>query len=515
MTHQGGGSELRAQRAPKVVFIGLDGADGELALAWAEQGELPALRQLRERAVWGETENPDGYYVGGVWPSFSTATSPARHGQYCWKQFDPASYLDLDPPYDDGDGEPFWRALDRAGREVALIDVPRTVLIPDFGGVQVHDWGTHDALAPGFCTSPPELAEEILERYGVDPVGVCNRAPRSELRHYRELLARLKRRITVKRELARDLMTRWAWDLFAVGFGDAHCVAHQCWHLHDASHPRHDAELARALGDPLLVVYRALDEALAELIGALGPDTRLVVLFSHGVGPHYDGDHLLDEALRRIEKKLPIGRGPTLAERLSRLAHSRDRARPPLFGLFRRWPERAFRKAFRVPNNEAFAGIRLNVFAREPLGRIRMGEEYDACCELLSRELMLLRNGATGGPAFARVERSDDLYRGPKLELLPDLVAQWTRDAEFTALESPTIGRVEGRSRGVRSGDHRPQGLFLATGPGLTPDRVSAPVSVMDFGPTIAELLGVELGDVDGRPIPALLSAVPAARRLG
>jgi predicted AlkP superfamily phosphohydrolase/phosphomutase len=320
------------------------------------------------------------------------------------------------------------------------------------------------------------------------------------------MLARLRRRIASKRQLALELIGRWSWDVFAVAFGDAHCIGHQCWHVHDAAHPRHDPELAREIGDPLLHVYRALDAALAELLAAAGPETCVIVLLSHGVGPHYDGDHLLDEALARIEKKLRHGRRLTLGERASYLVRTRDRARPDFAGLLRRWPARAFRKSFRIPNNEAFAGVRINLVGREPRGRIRPGEEYDAYCEALGRELLELRNPATGGPAFVRVERCDELYDGPRLDQLPDLLAEWTRDAEFDALESPAIGRVEGRYPGVRTGDHRPDGLFFATGPGLTRGRVERPVSVMDFGPTIAEKLGVELEDVDGRPIRELLA---------
>jgi predicted AlkP superfamily phosphohydrolase/phosphomutase len=493
-------------RPPRILLLAFDAMDPGLALPWAEQGLLPALAALRERAVWGPIRNPEGFYVGGVWASFNTAASPARHGQYCWKQFDPASYLDLDPPYDEGAATPWWHALDRAGREVAIVDLPRTIFAPEFRGLQVHDWGTHDPLPPGLLTSPPELAAEILERYGADPVGACNDAPRAEARHYREFLARLKRRIEVKRQLARDLMARWGWDLFALGFGDAHCVAHQCWHLHDAQHVRHDPELAREIGDPLLEVYRALDLALGELSAAAGPEATLIAVLSHGVGPHYDGDHLLDEALARVEKKLRFGRSLTLIERASYLVRAAERPKPPIAGRVRRWPARAFRKSFRVPNNEAVAGIRINLVGREPRGRLRPGEEYDAFCEALSRELLLMRNPATGGPAFERVERCDDLYRDAgRLALLPDLLAEWTRDAEFQALESPSIGRVEGRYRGVRTGDHRPDGLYLATGPGLTPKRVEKPASVMDFGPTVAALLGARLGEVDGAPIPELL----------
>jgi len=492
--------------APKILLVGLDAMDGELALDWAEKGLLPGLRALRDRAVWGPIRNPDGFYVGGIWPSFHTASTPARHGQYCWKQFDPATYLDLDPPYDDGDAEPWWHALDRAGREVAIVDLPRTICTPGRRGLQVYDWGTHDPVAPGFITSPPELAAEILERYGTDPVGVCNHVARSEARHYREFLAKLKRRVSLKRELAQDLMARWAWDLFALGFGEAHCVAHQCWHVHDASHPRHDPALAREVGDPLLHVYRALDGAITELVAAAGRETTLIVILSHGVGPHYDGDHLIDEALARIERTLRHGRSLTLAERVSYAVRANDRAKPPIAGRLQRWPARAFRKSFRIPNNEAFAGIRINLEGREPHGRIRPGVEFDSYCAALARELLLLRNGVTGRPVFLRVERCDRLYQGSKLALLPDLLAEWSRDSEIRALESPTIGRVEGQYAGVRTGDHRAQGLFLATGPGLTPARVDTPVSVMDFGPTIAAQLGVELGDVDGKPIPELLA---------
>jgi predicted AlkP superfamily phosphohydrolase/phosphomutase len=493
------------KHAPKLLLVALDAMDGELALDWAGKGLLPTLRALRERAVWGPIRTPDGYYVGGVWPSFHTAATPARHGQYCWRQFDAASYLDLEPPYDDGDATPWWHALDRAGREVAIVDLPRTICAPERGGMQVHDWGTHDPLAPGFVTSPPELAAEILERWGSDPVGFCNQAPRSETRHYRELLARLKRRASVKCGLASDLMGRWAWDLFAVGFGDAHCVAHQCWHVHDASHPRHDPALAREIGDPLLHVYRALDAALGELIAAAGREATLLVILSHGVGPHYDGDHLIDEALARIEPTLRHGRSLSLSERLAWRVRARARPKPAFAGRFKRWPERAFRKSFRVPNNEAFAGIRINLEGREPRGRIRPGFEFDAYCAALTRELLLLRNGESGAPVFVRVERSDRLYQGPRLALLPDLVAEWSRESEIRSLESPTIGRIEGRFEGVRSGDHRPEGLFLAAGPDLTPAHVTAPVSVMDFGPTVAGWLGVELADVDGEPIPELL----------
>src|SRR6185436_19531560 len=51
------------------------------------------------------------------------------------------------------------------------------------------------------------------------------------------------------------------------------------------------------IGDPLRDVYIALDAAVGRLLEAAGPDTTAVVLCSHGMGPHYDGTHLLEEIL--------------------------------------------------------------------------------------------------------------------------------------------------------------------------------------------------------------------------
>jgi predicted AlkP superfamily phosphohydrolase/phosphomutase len=60
---------------------------------------------------------------------------------------------------------------------------------------------------------------------------------------------------------------------------------------------------------------------------------------------------------------------------------------------------------------------------------------------------------------------------------------------------------IEGVNNYGRTGDHRPQGLFVAFGPGITAGHMSRTVSVMDFAPTFCALLGVEMMDVDGKLI--------------
>ena len=60
------------------------------------------------------------------------------------------------------------------------------------------------------------------------------------------------------------------------------------------------------------------------------------------------------------------------------------------------------------------------------------------------------------------------------------------------------------------TGHHRPGGMFLAFGPSVQPGFLDRTVSVMDFAPTIAQLLNVSLPDVDGQPIDELLAPLPS-----
>jgi len=73
---------------------------------------------------------------------------------------------------------------------------------------------------------------------------------------------------------------------------------------------------------------------------------------------------------------------------------------------------------------------------------------------------------------------------------------------------SPNTGKVEGMNSYGRTGDHRL--LFVATGPGFPRGQLQRTVSIMDFAPTFTCLLGADLEDCDGRPIPEFVSATPA-----
>ena len=109
----------------KIVTIGIDAANPELVLRWAQEGILPNCRSLLDRGLVGRTRSVEGLFVGATWPSFYTGVTPSRHGCHFLTQLRSGSY-DHYNVADHGVSrfEPFWRRLGRAGRRVAVLDVP-------------------------------------------------------------------------------------------------------------------------------------------------------------------------------------------------------------------------------------------------------------------------------------------------------------------------------------------------------------------------------------------------------
>jgi predicted AlkP superfamily phosphohydrolase/phosphomutase len=181
-------------------------------------------------------------------------------------------------------------------------------------------------------------------------------------------------------------------------------------------------------------------------------------------------------------------------------------------------PERS--RCFAVGNGLATSGIRLNRIGREPRGILAPGAETDAFCAQLTGELLEIVREDTGRPLVARVLRTSELYAGDRLDDLPDLLVDWddstpTGSSELNGgagsvirASSPRIGVVEGTNHYTRTGEHRIEGFFVAAGPGIAPGRLERPVSVLDFAPTFARLLGVDLPGGDGLPVMELLSGV-------
>jgi len=505
-----------------VLFIGIDSGDPDLLQSWMADGSMPSLAALQRRALWGRTSNAPGLYSGSVWPSFHTGLQPGRHGRYFFRQFEPGTYRTAPFPAWRLSVPPFWKALDETGARVAIVDLPKAPVVSMRHGIQLADWGLHDPDGPT-RSAPASLARDIVDRHGPDPLGPCGRAIRTlSLAEVRDLLVA---RVRQKQAIVTDLLDRGSWDLFATSFSESHCAGHQFWSLHDAGHERHDrAALAQLGGDPLRAVYAAIDAGIGAVLERVDSQTVVVVLGSHGMGPHYDLTFKLDAILDLLEpgrptRTGPSAGGPSATRRMMAAVRSgwhlapagfRRRLSPLVDWTYDVWQARSrqARTFFQVPTNANCAGIRINVAGREPGGFVARGDEYDRVCQRLADQLREIVNVETGMPVVEEVLRTDGLFAGPQREALPDLLVRWRRTDPIRQVRSPRIGTVDCLSSEIRTGDHRNAGMFLAAGPGIAHGRRHEPVRDVDFAPTLAGLLGCSLDGVDGQPVPELVEQV-------
>lgn len=515
-------------------MLGIDAASPALLERWAADGSLPNIAALMARGATAQLTGVEGFYVGATWPSMYTGTNPARHGVHYLLQIVPGTY-DLHWVAEGGfvRRPAFWDALSRAGRRVAVLDVPLTRLDRTLRGVQVVEWGGHDSLY-GFQTSPDELRHEIHGRHGAHPLGgACDRRGRDR-DAFAAFVTTLQEGVRRKAAWTLDLLGRGEWDLFLQVFTEAHCAGHQCWHLHDADHPAHDARFVHQHGDPLHRVYVAIDAAIGEIVRAAG-DSRIIVFAAHGMSHRFGAQFLLRDILAGLGVTA-LPKSPSDSRRSPLLAAARwawrrlpEGLRGSIRGIGRR--ARTVKdtkprvptlrvdvrrsKCFPVNNGLAVGGIRLNLAGREPFG-ILHPREADAFCAALAAQLLDIVDDRTGKPLVARVHRTAELYAGEHQGALPDLLVEWRDDDPLgsSALGPAGSGRVRARSKALgvvegvndyaRTGEHRRDGWLVAAGHGIVPGRIDRPVSVLDLAPTAAAMLNVPLPDVDGRIIPEL-----------
>jgi hypothetical protein len=263
---------------------------------------------------------------------------------------------------------------------------------------------------------------------------------------------------------------------------------------------------------------------------------------AHNIG----GNFMLEKILEKLNllKKWPIAAAPKqqgMIKQILSVANGewqklpnpiKTTLKPALFPLYnsaKRWvvgedlPQISSRmdlkhcKCFPHENGNLISGIRINLLGREPDGLIKPGEELNDFCQELSKDLLNIVDRDSGKPMVKRVIRTSDFFQGEYVDHLPDLLVEWDEHiligskglnddkSCWLKLTSDKIGLIEGEYTYCRTGDHRPEGLFIVTGPGIIPGVIGRTISIMDFAPTFLNLFGLTNPDLDGKPISEIL----------
>ena len=92
--------------------------------------------------------------------------------------------------------------------------------------------------------------------------------------------------------------------------------------------------------------------------------------------------------------------------------------------------------------------------------------------------------------------------RGPYLDRLADLAAQWDTTFPWTAVHSPRFGTRALRGHDYRTASHTPHGFVIATGDGIGTGAIIPDASIYDFAPIIMHTAGLNPpAGCEGRPL--------------
>lgn len=456
-------------RDARLVAIGLDAAD--IDYIRSRSRSLPVLRSALESASVF-LPRPPRALSGSVWPTFYTGTGPGQHGIYQHLVWDPERMglrrIGPDWSY----RRPFWKDLEDEGARCIVLDVPYTYPVSLTRGVEVTDWATHGQTRP-FAVSRPDV-ERLIRESGPSPMGRETPVRKTE-RQLDRICRSLLDSARLKGDLILKLMRGGDWDVFIAVFAELHRGGHVLWSAGDDAEPGPGSTR-------LLDVYRAVDTALGWVLEASSSSGATILVFAlHGMARDHNQAHLVRPLLGRLNewfireylalppaRSVPGGLVRALRRRVpARLQHAvgsavSDRIRQWVVeqeivgGVdWTRTPCVALRTDIRTE-------LRLNLVGRESAGMLPPGSELHDEYVRRAREVFLgLVDRDTGARLVDDVIDPHEMFPGPRVESLPDVVVTWRAASPARRVAAPLAGSLDLDPAPVRGGDHTDQGFAI------------------------------------------------------
>ena len=461
---------MSQSNALRVLAIGIDAAEPTLIRKLIDEGELPSLRGLLTRGVWGEVRSPADIGSGAVWPTFMTGTGPLDHGIYSVLPWDShaMSLVRLSTDH----LTPFWAALSQEGHAVGILDVPFAPVIGFEHGIEISEWGAHDRVRGQMRVSPQSSHDWLARTAGEHPLGKSRVEVSGPGDWYalRTLATWCQTGARLRGALAARLATELRLDMLLAVFSEIHHASHYLWHTLDQKDGA-----PQPAGIPSLVdVYREVDRQIGQLTDLVDAGAMVLIFSLHGMRGTQGIPTILDPLLRALGLASVKGwRARSWSERRRSAASALRQATPAsLRRLYRKAASHTLRPpqperwlpydwsrtaAFPVPTDQ-HGWVRLNLKGRESQGVVGRAQ-YEEVCARLEQVLrgLLTEQGSKVATDVLWIGRDT----GSPPEHLPDLIVHW----DDHALASPlrvAAPRISAPATGTHfTGQHAPHGFFL------------------------------------------------------
>ncbi len=468
--------------AKRVLIIGWDGVDWKVLRPMLDAGELPNLSKLIDKGAYGDCLSTVPSHSWCAWPSFMTGLNPAGHAVFDILEHKPGASKRLPITYRSIKARTIFADFSDADKTSLALNIPLTFPTPKVKG-KVIAGGVLPASRS--YTYPEELQRE-LDAKAPFPV---NGMSWTTYRHRPEAFLEECEQITAKRQKSFEyLLDTTDWDFGVLVYVSTDRIQHCLMEYIHPEHPKYNELKDGPVAKQVRGVYQQLDDGLARLLERTDDDDLVIFMSDHG---HQACTRTctMDRILQNLGY-LEFGKG-SFAFNLIRWGPGRRIARR-LYDIFKlhgkisipaspiEWSKtRAYTSV--VSTGE---GVSVNLKGREP-GGIVDEKDYEKVRDEVAASLSAFRDPETGDAPISKIYRKEEVLSGKFLDIAPDLLLV---PAPFYSL-THAKGMVE--EADWLSGDHRLEGVVVATGPEVKAGPLSETAELIDLGPTSMAALGV------------------------
>lgn len=472
-------------------LVGIDGATFTILDSLIEEGDLPNFAAFMEQGVRSELRSTPQPLTPPAWTTLMTGRTPGNHGifDFIWaEERGEQTFFTLNN-FRDIRVETIWSLVSRSGGAVTALNFPLTAPPPAVTG----------SIVPGLVSwkhlrrnvQPKELYEELKKLPGFNAKEVAwdfdreKRAtkiiPPEERGEWIAFHIKRERHwFEIFRYLARERRA----DLTAILLDGVDKLQHICWPNLDPDYfPRNPTPEQVRDRDLCRQYFRQLDGFLGEVMEMAGDDARIFIASDHGFGP----SHKVFRLNQWLAKKGYLTWGDT--ERLSTTERSRIDKMVQNHFVYLDWD-----RTLVYAQSAATNGIHIRV-ARKP-GQVGIASnEYESFRDRLIDELLAERDPEDGSAIVQKVMTREEAFAGTNNERCPDLTVILCDHGFVSTLNTEPIWWT----RPEVSGTHRPEGIFMARGPGIPCGERIAEQSILDVAPTLMHSLGIPIpSDFEG-----------------
>lgn len=465
--------------------------------------DLPNFAALQEQGTAGTTKYCCPFLLTPqMWATVTTGLSAGHHGVFdYWQRSDTKGDF-AETNGGNVDGQRFWQVLDDQGVKTCIANLPHThPPTPMRHGVLFSGQdapGAHSSIA-----SPASAYKTITEKLG--------------RYHHKDIFPGGQERIEYAGTIVKE--TEWQAGLFEFLFQEYEPDFMMCY-ASGAAMAQHyfwgdidDSDAPKDCQEVVYKTYRALDEMLGRLRAVAGSETNIWVMSECGAGPIKSGIDinrwLHEEGFLTFNKQESQKSGGLDRKILSAARMAAQRFLPKQgFHLVNRPFIRRFiqnrmatseidwsqTRAYHRGKGEG--AIYLNLHGREPDGVVPR-DQGAAILKEIGKKLLQLKDPETGELVVNSVHQGEDLYKGPHRGRAPDLVVEWA-DHAYMPTEAATSGnkvfvpRMREYMSWATTGSHRPEGVFIAAGPGIERGKLTESVRLLDLAPTWLAAMGAK-----------------------